>query len=149
MYRCGRPVDPEFEPAERLFMRASPDQFDDRDRLLFSAIRVPNQSVNRERYSEPEWVRLPDPAWAAMSVAAIEVQELPEPWQRNTDVVFATNVVHDPLEENYSHSEIRIHKNGEYSENLRFSKGTKLKLRARIAERAVLLLPIVQDGEAE
>ena len=109
MYRRGRPIDPIFEPAEWLYHRCKLEEVDG-DRLLPTAISFRNWSVNRGKYSEPEDVLIPD--WKDWGIAKFRAEHVPGPMNTAGDTVWEFKIEHDPLEDNYSHSEIRSYKNG-------------------------------------
>ncbi len=56
MKREGRPIDPVFESEEDLYIRFSSVVG---KKPNISRIQCPDQSVNRSKYSEAEWVLLP------------------------------------------------------------------------------------------
>ena len=118
MYSRGRTADAEFNPTELLFFRFAAENMDDTGEFRLAAIRFPDQSVNREKYSRPLDVLIPDPRrvdtagrsrkWLCCGVAAFPVGCVPtrlenERSEENCDV----RVEHDPIEYDYAHSEIR------------------------------------------
>lgn len=118
MHWDGETVDNDFLPEERLFLRIPP-QHTDGERLLPTAVRSTDQSVNREKYGpKPEWVLWrfnertgKDEFLVAWAVFAIKVGEIPSPVSvPNADAV-EYRVEHDPIPLNSSHSEIRAFKN--------------------------------------
>lgn len=108
MYRHDRPVDPEFLPSELLYYRIAvtgpvgscPDGVD---------IRLPEDSVNRGKYSEPTDVLFPD--YFHLGVAEFPVSKIPAPRsftdQQGNSRGYELKVEHDPKEDNYAHSELR------------------------------------------
>ncbi|MCH8253115.1 MAG: hypothetical protein IID36_11745 [Planctomycetes bacterium] len=138
MYRCGRPVDPEFDPEELLFLRCREDHIDN-GRLNPLAIRVQNQSVNRGKYSEPHWVLFPD--FLTWRVASLRVGDIPEALSGPPPICvpYTFAVEHHPLDDNYAHSEIRARKNGIYKPRLNLTHSVKLEFRSRLVERARII----------
>ena len=138
MFRNGRPVDPDFEPEEELYLRCLPDQVDGQY-LLPTAIKFTNQSVNRGRYSKPEWVLIPD--WLHLGIASFEVRDVPPTPESLGDVRYEFKVEHDPFEDNYAHSEIRTYKNGVYEPGAGKKVNSKVKQRFRaiVCDRARIL----------
>jgi hypothetical protein len=57
MLQLDKPVDDVFKPDEFLFRRVPHDCWDE-DRVAVDAIELPDMSVNRGKYSLPQWVRL-------------------------------------------------------------------------------------------
>ena len=106
----GRAIDPEFAPGESLYLRYSP-QIEATEDLPASAmaIRFPDFSVNRGKYSEPEDVLIPN--WPDFGIAAFRVRDVPTSVS-GRGIVYEFKVEHDPLELNYAHSEVRTYKDG-------------------------------------
>jgi hypothetical protein len=118
MYRRGRSIDNLFDSTEELYVRCKKDWINDGESIKPANIRFPDQSVNRAKYSKPRDVLLPDSSgryreqihWG---VARITVNDVPR-------VIVSTGggvechftVEHDPLEDNYGHSELRVYKEG-------------------------------------
>lgn len=106
--REGRPVDPEFASDERLYRRVVRSDHVGADGYITPAgIPFPDLSVNRGKYSKAEDVLIGHPT--AVAIAAARVGDIPA---RIDDHEFAP--VHDPLPENYSHTEIRAFVDGEH-----------------------------------
>ena len=57
MMQLDKPVDDVFKPDEPLYRRVPHESWDE-DRVNIDAIDLPDMSVNRGKYSEPQWVRL-------------------------------------------------------------------------------------------
>lgn len=117
LYQRGRPVDSDMPPTERLYFRCMRDWLDDNDSVRPAQIQFPDQSVNRERYSRPRDVLLPDGAlvsrnWILWGVSMVQISDLPPDIASPGGVSFSFTAEHDPLEDNYSHSELRVYKNG-------------------------------------
>lgn len=101
-------MDPHFEPHEFLYYRISV-KGPVGSRPAGVDIRLPEDSVNRAKYSEPEDVLYPN--YFHLGVAQFKVGSLPEPRQAG-DLVFRLTVEHDPEEDNYAHSEVRSYRQG-------------------------------------
>lgn len=131
MYRNNRPVDPAFLPEEDLYIRFNAMEGQRVDPLC---IRCPDQSVNRSKYSEPEWVLLDSyPKFVGWGYGAFKVRDVPENIDSGGGVVYEFSVDHDPLDDNYSHSEVRAYRDGE-----RTSKKNKpilIKFRLQISRK--------------
>lgn len=103
--RRGREADQEFSLGERLFRRVTPRHpLDSEGFVLPPGVPLPDLSVNREKYSEPEDVLIGYPD--AIGVAAAVVGDIPAEIEG-----YEFRAVHDPEEDNYSHTEIRTFRN--------------------------------------
>lgn len=140
MYQRGRPVDPVFEPSELLYYRISvkgivgsrPEGID---------IRLPEDSVNRGKYSEAEDVLYPN--HFHLGIAQFLVSAIPPPRvftdQQGDTRTYELKVEHDPHADNYAHSEIRA-----FREGLRVQRSGKIpvvlksEFRQLIAEAMVI-----------
>jgi hypothetical protein len=138
MYQRGRPVDPHFEPDERLYLRVHEDHLDS-GRLGAGAIRFTEQSVNRGKYSQPEWVLIP--RFFDWAIAQFTVQDVPNSIASPGGPVFTFKTEHLPEQDNYSHSEIRTYKNRAYEKNAgkKVSNKVKLQFRAKLANAATII----------
>jgi len=123
----------------RMFQEARPNQIFLGDEVLYFRCRkdwlepngnnikpanipFPNQSVNRQKYSKPKDVLLPSmeaktKEWIFWGVARVFVRDIPEDMKtqgsaKAKEVSYEFCVVHDPENDNYSHSEIRVKKDG-------------------------------------
>src|SRR3954447_12309055 len=122
MYRRGRPLDPVFEPNEDLYYRISvqggvgehPEGVD---------IRIPEDSVNRGKYSEPDDVLYP--SYFSLGIATFKVSAIPSPKIFTDDQgitrEYSLKVEHDPYEDNYAHSEVRA-----FREDVRVQHSSKI-----------------------
>lgn len=134
MRRHGRPVDPAFDAAEELYLRVRSEHVDN-DLVLHAAIRLPVQSVNRQKYCDaPEWVLYP--TYFGSGIAAFYRRDVPETLQSPGDVLYRFAVEHVPEEENYAHSEVRAYKEGMHVFNakLEVNRQVKTQFRIRLAE---------------
>jgi hypothetical protein len=145
LYRRGRPDDQEFEPTEELYHRckegstyedpAQPSAW----RLKPSALRSPDFSVNRQKYSQPEDVLLP--TYQGWGVAAFAVGDVPASISSPGQVGFEFRVEHVPEEENYAHSEIRTYR-GERRilASSKVPDTVKSLFRQRLSERSRIII---------
>lgn len=139
MRRNGRPVDPDFDPAESLYIRL-PGR--NRKKADAADIKLPIQSANRSKYSEPEWALLP--SHIDYSVGAIEVRHARIDGTSEGNMRCELKVEHVPEENNYAHSEIRTYKKGVQlgnNEKNKINYGLRQELRRRIAEKITVVLP--------
>lgn len=130
MFRRGRAEDPVFEPTEPLYKRFSPAEFVPGSSI---SVRFPEFSVNRGKYSEPEWVLLPQ--WLDYGIVVFLVRDVPAEMTSEGGVRYTFIVAHAPLEDNYAHSEIRALKEGRHVPRLDVPKTLKKKFRQILAER--------------
>lgn len=133
MKREGRPIDPVFESEEDLYIRFSSVVG---KKPSISSIRCPDQSVNRSKYSEAEWVILPP--FSDWGYGAFKVEDIPPKIIRQQGYPYDFRVKHDPFQENYSHSEIRAYVNGTRRKKID-NKNVKLYFRMRISQKTELL----------
>lgn len=146
MLRRGRPVDPSFSLREKLYFRCKCDAVMDGGRIKPKQVPFPDQSVNRQRYSKARDVLLPlstgaehSRKWLFWGVAMIRVRDVPGAALDGSQVEHVFRVEHDPLDENYGHSEIRVYKQGvhmrekrEIDDLVKKEYRTNLALRARV-----------------
>jgi hypothetical protein len=136
MYRQDRLVDPEFAPSEDLYYRCQAQHVAE-SRLLPTALRFPDFSVNRAKYSLPEDVLIPD--YQTWGIAAFQVKDIPPDQKSDASTTYTWGVIHDPNVDNYAHSEIRTYKNGYYAKNLDVSKTVKKAFRQILSDRARII----------
>ncbi len=139
MKRQGRPIDPEFLPAEKLFRRYQRTHIVDG---VFTGVGLSFDdapSVNRGKYSEAGDVLFSETeefaGWGALSWQVQQIPtSLPEPPAQPR---FTIDPQHVPLEDNYAHSEIhsaRVNTDA-YCEP---DKGIRKSLRATLGQRATI-----------
>lgn len=140
LYRNGRSVDSVFAPEERLYLRFPRESYDHINcGLLPSAIRSPvDQSVNRGKYSDPADVLLPH--WPDWGIALLEVRDVPKELQ--STITYRIRVEHDPLEDNYAHTEIRAYKGDPEARIMKIrSTQVKKEFRTRLSNLARIHSP--------
>lgn len=133
MYRQGRPVDPDFESEEDLYIRFRSVVG---ERPNISDIQCPNHSVNRSKFSQAEWVLLP--TFSDWGYGAFKVKDIPDTIIRQEGDPYDFMVEHDPLDENYSHCEIRSYVNGVRRNKIN-NNMVKLYFRMRISQKTQIL----------
>lgn len=148
MWRQGREIDPVFEPTEPLFSRCAKKDIIEGDEnsadvLSSIAVRFPDFSVNRGKYSEPEDVLIPSVGepldkYAQMGIVKFTVGTAT--WEHKPDQVkYEMRVEHNPDEHNYSHSEVKTYKNGVYDSGVKINNTIKKEYRARLARGAEIV----------
>jgi hypothetical protein len=118
MLRNGRGVDANFLPSEKLYLRCKTAWIGENGHVNPAYIHFPDQSVNRQKYSYPVDVLWPDEreqsrAWINWGVASLRVEDLPPEMRTSGNAVYCFTAEHDPLDDNYSHTELRVYKDGE------------------------------------
>lgn len=122
----GQQTIQEFEADESLYFRFSSKHFSDENRLPVAAIRFPDFSVNRGRFSRPIDVLFPN--WIDWGIAEFKVSAIPSPLRSDDEKderEFCFKAYHDPIDtthpayteqqfENYAHTEIRAFLEGEH-----------------------------------
>jgi hypothetical protein len=149
MFRNGRSVDQQFSSNEPLFFRCKSEWIDS-GRLKSAYIRFPDQSVNRAKYSKASDVLIPDTQqksrdWIYWGVAQVNVNDIPSPTQSIGGVAYKFTVEHDPVDDNYGHSELRVYKGKDRvgdTENV--NKGIKKEYRAELAKKTrICIMPLI------
>ena len=149
MFRRGRPADPLFTPGECLYFRCLSDWVNPNGHVKPANVRFPDQSVNRQKYSKAGDVLIPDdepksPEWIFWGVARLTVGEIPGDILTSGGVMYAFSVEHDPREDNYGHSELRVYKNGARERNSKkINEGVKKKYRTDLALRTRVVVKAV------
>lgn len=149
MCRNGRAIDPAFLPSERLYFRFKAGWLDDDGRIKPSYIHFPDQSVNREKYSKPRDVLLPDGSersrdWILWGVVTVRAGDVPPSMTTDGNVCYQFNVEHAPDDSNYAHSELRVYKeNKRETESSKVNKRIKKKYRTILAQKTrVIIQPL-------
>lgn len=122
MYRRRRPEDGVFTQDEKLFFRCKRGWVDGNAQVKPAHVHFPDQSVNREKYSKPGDVLLPDRSdksneWIYWGVASTTIADIPEPIETEGRVEYSFTAEHDPLDDNYGHTELRVYKDGNRESN--------------------------------
>lgn len=141
MYRKGRGIDRGILPRHCLYFRVQREDLIG-NRINPGRIRASDTSVNWSKYSLP-WDVVFD--YKGAGIARFMVRDVPKILP--TTVAGGTKEhhfrpVHDPLEENYSHCEIRCFKEGEHHTSGKLPVTVKKEFRQILSDRAyVLMLP--------
>jgi hypothetical protein len=148
MYQRDRGVDPVFSPDEDLYIRFSRIANDGKVELV--DLKVPGQSVNRSKYSKPQWVLLSNwPKFINHGFGSFKVGEVPVVLQLpNTNPLYF-QVEHKPLEDNYSHSEICAYKDNLFtiSATEKTNKSLKLEFRSQLRVVSIFLCEFSEEGQ--
>jgi len=136
MFRNGRPVDPIFLPVEELYIRFDRIDGENVDPACIKA--HPVQSVNRSKYSKAEWVLLSRyPQFLNWGYGSFKVSDIPESITSEFGITHFFKVEHAPLDDNYSHSEVRAYKNRKIVG--RKNDAIRLKYRVILSQRIIIL----------
>lgn len=136
MWRSDRPVDPDFDESEQLYNRCLAEHVEN-ERLLPTAIKFPDWSVNRAKYSEPDDVLIP--SYQNWAIAAFAVGDVPKSLTSSGNVKYDFKVEHDPLDDNYSHSEVRTYKDNRHDKKIDVNKLIKKQFRQILSEKTVVI----------
>ena len=83
--------------------------------------------------------------WILWGVAAFCAGDLPPKTQTTGDVKYEFTVEHDPLDDNYGHSELRVYKDGKREKDTKkINTGVKKEYRTKLAFRTrIVVRPLV------
>lgn len=136
----GRPEDPNFEPAEKLFRRYKSEHYVGGE---FSNIGLPFStppSTNRQKYSLPEDVLFSETGqFLSWGVLSFMVQDLPSHFSvEQMSYIFFPK--HAPLENNYAHSEVWCDRLPRTGTHVVPSKQAKKLFRAYLSQRVSVVI---------
>lgn len=135
MYRRDRPVVPEFDGNESLYLRYSREHFVE-GQLAPAAIRFPKTSVNRGSLSEAEDVLFSrEGAYNGLGAVELKVSDMPGRVSQEQGPTYLFFMQHVPLDENYAHSEIWSDQEPGTGTYRAPSKTVKLKFRVSLCQR--------------
>ena len=136
LIRNGRSANQNFAQTEQFFFRFHKL---DAGKVPIQSIRCPDQSTNRSQYClNHEWVLLPN--YQGWGVAALMFRDLPAAMTTSGKVRFEFGAVHDPQENNYSHTELSVIKNSiRVRSQSKINDQIRLEYRMAIANRLLLL----------
>ncbi len=147
-----------FEPDELLYFRFSSIHFTDESRLPVAAIKFPDFSVNRGKFSQPTDVLIPH--WEGWGIAEFEVQAIPLTLNSGDGREFEFKVKHDPIDdkhpyytqpnqqfENYAHSEVRVFENGEHLKR-KLTDSVKKQFRMKMSDKTKIVV-ILEPSPAD
>ena len=140
MYRRERAPDNHFEPREKLYMRFS--AVTPEGKVYEDSIRCTEQSTNRSKYSQPEWVLLgPESDFLDWGYGFFRVSDIPSEKPGGAGVVYLFRPEHDPLEWNYAHTIIAAYKNTISKERVNKIRPATVKtaFRSHLRERIKVL----------
>lgn len=145
MSRQDRPIDSDFQTTEFLYRRCVAKDIDPQypDRLYPDQIAFyPNWSVNREKYSEWDDVLYPD--HIDCGVARFRMKDVPARLESEGGIWFHWEIRHQPLEDNYAHSEVwsfkdMIHIPNDDNQNVKLPVLVKKRFRQLLSERAKVI----------
>lgn len=106
MMQRDKLVDDSFTPTEQLYRRVPHAYWDD-DHVNVDAIELPDMSVNRGKFSEPQWVRLLGDEFRDWGVIGFRVEDIPTEMQHLGVHIFRFRPKHVPHKHNYPHSEVQ------------------------------------------
>ena len=111
LYQKDRGPKHDFADDEELYVRIHPDHWHG-DMPDLTAVRFPNTSVNRQKYSACQDVLYPPEGsnkdFCDYGIGSVTVADIPPPRVSCVDGrEFTFKAFHDPSPDNYSHSEIR------------------------------------------
>jgi hypothetical protein len=136
MLRQGRPVDSKFDVTEKLYRRCVDREVREGRPFVDQIPFYPAMSVNRSKFSKPHDVLYPD-YFDTCGVLSFTVGDIPEPYQIEGGARYEWKPEHDPLEENYSHTEVRTYRDGAFDRNHQIgSKLVKKYFRECLRRRA-------------
>jgi hypothetical protein len=150
MLTNGRAPDQIFDPKEMLYRRAHPRNLVE-GVIELDAVNLPDMSVVRDKYCEndPAWA-LDDPdhnrTYPTWGVIAFPVEGIP----RMQSGAFKFRAVHDPLAQNYPHTEVRAFTWDDlHIRDLeKMDPSIHLDFRTRLLENARIAMPPLQPESA-
>jgi len=129
-------------PKHNLYFRINSEDYVDGN-LVEARIKIPDLSTNWSKYSKPHDVILSNPKDGVAWVKVRDLpQQLPEKIESKHEKPCRFYPGHDPLDENYPHTEIRMNKGDDRADSST-SIGSKVKkaYRSMIRSSAVISLP--------
>jgi hypothetical protein len=135
MYQRGRPEDQEFGLVELLYRRYLRDHWIE-GHFSDLGFRFPRQSLNRQKYSEPEDVLLSDEGTYHVGYGVLEffVSDIPTRLQAPGTHVFVFFPKHVPKALNYAHSELWCDTEQQTGSYVEPSSIIKKLLRAKLSQ---------------
>lgn len=133
----NRTPDPVFAPSEKLFRRYLPSHFQNGEFTGLAFSLTNPISVNRGKYSKALDVLFSDTnEWAGFGVVSFQVRHVP-PRLPIDNPVFSFTVVHTPLQDNYSHSDVCCYRIGSEGTHVEPSRGVRKLLRTQLSRGLV------------
>jgi hypothetical protein len=145
MYRHGRAEDPDFSPNELLYRRYVQQHWID-GRFAPEGFRFSEnsgQSVNRQKYSEPDDVLFLNDGTYDDDLGILEfaVRDIPVRLPENDSPAFVFFPKHVPEELNFGHSEVWCDKEERTGRYVEPNKVVKKLLRTKISQRVFIRIP--------
>jgi hypothetical protein len=143
MLRNGRSIIDHFPSNEAIFHRFRHDHrlVHDSGQIFFN-IPMPRTSVNRS-HPDGQWndvLLVKWPQYRDWGVFSFKAGDLPAYYQTAPDHELHFRLVHDPVDDNYYHSEIRAYRNiEEMDEKLKLKPAWKLWFRLSLSNVATIL----------
>lgn len=138
MRRDGRSAKQDFTPGEHLYYRLE-QSYPIGSVPSGVSLRRPEFSVNRQRHGgKAEYVLIP--SWLDHGIAEFEVRGIPKVLTSSGGVEYNWVAYHDPLDENYHHSEVRTYKG-----TTRLQRGSQVndlvyrEFRQRLSESMIVI----------
>jgi hypothetical protein len=137
MRKNNRPIDSSFAADEALYIRF--ETVEENGSVPVDQIRSTNQSVNRGKYSQPKWVLITEKHilhnWG---YGSFYVKDLPCHVFSDGGAQCWFSPSHNPLDWNYSHSEILARKGAKNGPPVRSISSPDLKLKYRLKLREII-----------
>jgi hypothetical protein len=131
--------DPNFDPNENLYRRYKNEHIPNGQPIAV-IIKFPNCSVNRGRYSNPDDViQYQSPRYLRWGVMAFQVENVPAQLPSSTSPTHTFIVEHTPREDNFSHSEIRAFRVGNFESLEDLPKLIKKEFRTLLSLAMIIL----------
>jgi hypothetical protein len=109
MLQGSRKPDPDFAADESLYRRIRPDMYAN-GQIELDAVELPDMSVDRGKYAQPEWLLLGEHAdWG---VAGFRVKDIPARLVHLGTWAYTFEPRHVPHKRNYPHSEVWAFEDG-------------------------------------
>ncbi len=153
LLRKGRPVEPNFIGTEKLYRRVSMKDVDLDEHapqaVLSSAFSEgwPQLSFNRSKFSEAGDVKYPTQQYWYCGAASIQVRHVPPGLRIEEGYVHIfLEILHQPLDENYSHSVVRSFAGPDHKDK-EPQKVVYTKLRDLLASASLVEVPPKDFGD--
>jgi len=98
--------------------------------IIWEQMRMPDQSVNRSKYSRPNDVLFPQ--YFLCGILAFPVSDVPNNLLSGTGISTEFKVTHVPFRDNYAHSEIRAFDEQSHKRRDSLSDGVRREFRRRM-----------------
>jgi hypothetical protein len=142
MMQNGRGVDPGFKPSHQLYHRCVEEDIDE-GRFLAARMSCTNTSVNWSKYSKPWDVIFDRPECGIVRFIVGDLpREIPKEQTKGGNAKLCSfEPSHAPCQDNYSHSEIGMIREGKRVPSPKPGALVKKEFRAIMSDKGLLLLP--------